>query len=87
MKASRLISGATFGPEALKVITQAFDDAWSEIAKNFAGDMLSTEAARLRLANAILANAREDSRDPEALKNAGLQAMALAPRFRDNNSN
>src|SRR5262249_27330899 len=28
MKARQLIDGASFGPEALKVIGQAFDDAW-----------------------------------------------------------
>jgi hypothetical protein len=33
---------------------------------------------RLTLANAILEVAREDSRDSDELKNAGLQAMALS---------
>ena len=32
MKARQLIQGATYGPETLKVIGKAFDDAWSEIA-------------------------------------------------------
>ena len=31
MKARKLIEGATYGPETLKVIGKAFDDAWSEI--------------------------------------------------------
>ena len=30
MKARKLIEGATYGPETLKVIGKAFDDAWSE---------------------------------------------------------
>jgi len=61
--------------EALKVINGAFDAAWAEIAGNFDGDQ--TEMARLKLANAILANATEQSRDAEVLKRAGLAAMAL----------
>ena len=35
MKARDLIEGATYGPETLKVICKAFDDAWSEIAGHF----------------------------------------------------
>ena len=35
MKARELIQGATYGPETLKVIGKAFDDAWSEIGPHF----------------------------------------------------
>ena len=37
---------------ALKVIGQAFDEAWQEIAGNF-GDRRDIEAGRFRLANAV----------------------------------
>jgi hypothetical protein len=77
MRARALIDGASFGPDALKVIGQAYDLAWSEIASNFAGDPFVTEAARIALANAILSVASDESRDVEVLKRAGLQAMAL----------
>jgi hypothetical protein len=76
MKARELIDGASFGPEALKTIGQAFDEAWLTIAGNFAAD--TAEAARLRLATAILSVAAEDSRDVEALKRGALEAMALS---------
>ena len=56
MKARELIDGASFGPEALKTIGQAFDEAWQTFAGNFAAD--TAEAARLRLANAILIGSR-----------------------------
>ena len=36
MRARQIIDGAAFGPEALKVIGQAFDAAWAEIADNLA---------------------------------------------------
>jgi hypothetical protein len=77
MKARALFDGASFGPEALKTLGQAFDEAWAEIAGRFAGDPLSEENARLSLAEALLSVATETSRDVQVLKNAGLQVMAL----------
>ena len=77
MRARQKIDVAAFGPEALKVIGQAFDAAWAEIADNFGGDPLAVEAARLKLADALLSIANEDSRDVEVLKRAALQRMAL----------
>jgi hypothetical protein len=77
MKARKLIDGASFGPDALKAIGKAFDDAWLEIAVNFGTDPLQIETARLKLAEAILSVANEDSRDAGALKRAALQRLAL----------
>jgi hypothetical protein len=77
MKARKLIDGAAFGPDALKAIGKAFDEAWLEIAGNFGTDPLQIEAARLRLAEAVLSVAHEDSRDAATLKRAALQRMAL----------
>jgi hypothetical protein len=77
MKARQVIDGAAFGPEALKVIGQAFDAAWKEVADNFGDDPQDIEAARLRLANAVLSVAHEDTRVVDVLKRAALQRMAL----------
>ena len=77
MKARAIIDGATFGPDALKVVCQAFDDAWRDIEANFGNDPRDIEIARLKLANAVMSVADEDSRDIEAVKNGALQAMAL----------
>ena len=76
-KVRQLIDGASFGPEALKATSEAFDAAWAEIAGNFGDDSIDVEKARLRLADAILSIADEDSRDVEVLKRAVLQWMAL----------
>jgi hypothetical protein len=83
MKAKVLLDGAsgTYGPEALKVIGKAFDDAWAEIGPTFAKAGMQPEAARLTLANAILSAATADSRDPDELKNMGLKAMAHTYRL------
>jgi hypothetical protein len=77
MKARALIDGAAFGPEALRTVCQAFDDAWREIAGNFGNDPRDIEKARLNLAKALLSVASEDSRDADALRNGALQALAL----------
>jgi hypothetical protein len=56
MKARHLIESASFGPDALKVIGHAFDEARAQIDSKFGSDYpLVIEAARLFLANAILA--------------------------------
>ena len=81
MKARQLIEGATYGPETLKVIGKAFDDAWCEIAGHFSPTGLQAQSARLKLARAVLAVARDDSRDSDELRNAALQIMAM--NYRD----
>jgi hypothetical protein len=76
-RARELMDAASFGPDALKAIGQAFDLAWAEIANNFGDDPNDVEKARLRLARALLSIAHEDSRDVEVLRRAALQRMAL----------
>src|SRR5262249_50322429 len=75
MEARQIIDGASFGPEALKAIGQAFDDAWASMAPKVGSDPLRVQAARLNLANVILSIATEGSRDPDRLKEAALRAM------------
>jgi len=75
MRARHLIDHASFGPDALKVIGDAFDAAWAEIAGWFGADPLLIEAARLRLADAVLSVASEHGHEVEALKRAALQRM------------
>jgi hypothetical protein len=82
MKARRLIESSDFPPEALHVMFQAFDKAWSEVSHHFAADESEKERARTRLAHAILAVAGADSRDAERLKNEALQVMAMGYRDR-----
>lgn len=49
-----LIDESSYGPETLKILYQAFDDAWETIAPKYAGDPDRAEIARLKLANTIL---------------------------------
>jgi hypothetical protein len=82
MKARELIEGASYGPDALKIVAQAFDDAWTSIAGNFGGNALAVEAVRLKLANFILDEAPAHRGDASGLKDAALRAMATDYRKR-----
>jgi hypothetical protein len=83
MTARQLIDSTSYGPDAMKAIGQAFDEAWTSVAANFGDNPLDIEQARLKLANALLSVSSEDSRNVEALKKGALEAMALGYRRRD----
>jgi hypothetical protein len=76
------IGGATFGPDAVKAMGEAFDQAWAEIAQNFGASVVEVEAARLRLAEAVLSVAAEDNTDVAALKNGALHLLFMDYRSR-----
>jgi len=76
MKARQIVASGSFGPETLKVAYQAFDEAWQSVAGYFGNDPVTIEAARVKLANAILAVCHEDSRDFRALKTVALAILA-----------
>jgi hypothetical protein len=76
MKARRLISTASLGPEALKVIGQAFDGAWQELEPGVSNRPEAVEAARLRLANIVLSLAGDDVRDPVPLKDEAVRRFS-----------
>ena len=53
MKAQKLIAGANFGPEQLKAIKKAFDEAWQAIAPQVSQRPEAIAAARLKLASIV----------------------------------
>lgn len=73
MRARRIIDGAAFGPEVLKVVREAFDQAWLSIADKFAAN--EHETAREVLALAMMSATRDDSRDVAVLREVGIRAM------------
>ena len=81
MKVRRLISGAAFGPDVLRVIGKAFDDAWSEVAPSVTNRPDGIEAARLRLANIVLSLAKDDTNDAEPLKIEAVRVFRLKQRI------
>ena len=77
MKARQIIENAAFGPDQLRVVFQAFDEAWANIAANYGDDATLADTARTRLANIVLAIARDGGSDAAAIRNAALQVFAL----------
>ena len=76
MKARALIEGAPFGPETVNAIGEAFDQASARIKRIFGNDPDAVEAARIRLAEAILSVATEGNTDVEDLKNRAIVELA-----------
>ena len=70
----KLTRCGVLGYRAFAVVGAAFDQAWEEIKLDF--DLqLSREAARLMLANEILAIVTDDSRDVAELKRAAILGL------------
>jgi hypothetical protein len=76
MKARKLLEDSSYGPDKLKIIYKAFDDAWNEIAANLGHNPLAIGAARLKLANIILGLSPDEIIDPDHVKNVALRKMA-----------
>jgi hypothetical protein len=70
------INDATYGPAELKIINQAFDEAWQSIAGCFEEKPAVIERARQQLADAVLREAGTGITTLEALKTAALHSFA-----------
>jgi hypothetical protein len=73
MQPRQIVRAVSFGPDALRVIYRAFDDAWSEIAPRIGTDPVVAEAARMSLATIVLGVA-----NAEAITADGLRSVAVA---------
>ena len=74
--ARKLIAGASYGGDTLRMIGRAFDDAWAEVAQNYRSP-LAVEAARLKLANIVLSLAEEGERSSEQLKDRAVRILCI----------
>jgi hypothetical protein len=75
VKARRLIENASYAPDQLKALGQAFDDAWVRIAPSVSSSPEAIEAARFVLADIVLGLAKNGSLDPRWLADAAVQVM------------
>jgi hypothetical protein len=76
MQRTPLDNYTSFDPETLKILTEAFDEAWPTIASRSHG-YLNMQRKRDALASIIVKLANNGERDVEALKTTALQAFAL----------
>ena len=79
MKPRLLIANAAYGPEGLKQVYKAFDDAWLTIGPGVGNDPLAVEAVRVRLSNIILGLANNGNLDAEQLTHAAVRLMTEKP--------
>jgi hypothetical protein len=79
VKARSLIDGAAFDPNQLKIIGQAFDAAWDEIKPTVSKRATAVEAARLKLANAVLTVALQGPLEVDRIRVDALKAMFAGP--------
>ena len=75
MKARELIDSASYGPGQLKMLGKAFDNAWAQIAPHVSSRQGGVEAARLKLAKAVLRLAKTGIMDEQQLTDAAVEAM------------
>jgi hypothetical protein len=67
---------ASYGPERLKVLGNAFDDAWQTLGRNIGAAPAEIDRARMTLANVILCLPCSEIADAESIKNAALRVLA-----------
>lgn len=77
MRARQLIGGATFPPDELRVIFEAFDGAWSEVAPDIGSDPGAIDTARVSLASILLSLATAGLRDGHGLRTAAVDSFRL----------
>jgi hypothetical protein len=75
VNARQIIANASYGPNELKAIGTAFDDAWSRLAPSVSGRATAIEAARLKLAEILLSLAKHGNFDPKSLADTAVQLM------------
>ena len=80
MKARHLIDASSYAPEDLKLIGEAFDNAWSALEGSFSDQAEVRKQARVKLAKAVLSVAAEGERGVETLTSRSLELMSEAYR-------
>jgi hypothetical protein len=81
VKARRLIGGASFPHGELKVIFEAFDDAWDEVTPDVSARASAIEAARLSLAEIVLSLAAVGPIERGKLKTDAVYAFRVKHRL------
>ena len=76
----KLIGSGSYDPDTLKILYEAFDNAWEQIAPNVGDRPEAIEAAQMKLANIVMALATNGKpMDAEALTQAALDLMFEPP--------
>ena len=83
MKARQLIENSSFGPDEVKAMGEALDDAWAQPAPSVDDRPEAIQAARFALADIILCLAGQGHFNAQWLADTAVQLMkSRASRFR-----
>jgi hypothetical protein len=75
MKARQLIANSSFGPEQVKAMGKALDDAWALLAPSVDDRPEAIQAARFALADIILSLGAQGNFDAKSLADTAVQLM------------
>jgi hypothetical protein len=75
MKARQLITKSSFGPDQVKALGKALDDAWAQLAPSVDNRPEAIEAARFALADIILSLGVQGNFNPRWLADTAVQVM------------
>jgi hypothetical protein len=75
MKACRVITGASFDPDTVKMLGEVLDEIWQSLAPEYGSDPQAIEAARTRLAIVILALAKDHQLSAREIKRTAARLM------------
>jgi hypothetical protein len=81
MRSRKVIGSAAFPSDELKMIFDAFDDAWTEVVSEVGSDAGAIDAARFSLATIVLSLANARPIDRMALKSTAVDAFRLKHRL------
>ena len=81
MRVANILAGCTYGPETLKTIGKAFDDAWAEVTPDVSARASAIEAARLSLATIVLSLAKAGHVERDSLRAAAVDAYRFKHRL------
>jgi hypothetical protein len=82
MKARQRIGGASYDPDQIKALGQAFDAAWAQIGPGVSSRPQAIEATRLKLADILLGLAKAGNFDPQYLADAAVERMRASTKKR-----
>ena len=79
MRARQLLdrSFPLYGPETMKAVYRAFDEAWATIAPSVGTDPQTIDETRLKLAESVLAVTGPDSTNVDQIRALALQIMDI----------
>ena len=69
--------GEPFGPKETRLLSHAFNRAWTEAVQRGGRPLSDERVARERIARAIIDTAHSGERDPAALEKAGLACVGF----------